>query len=95
MWTERAVLFPGLYEAMLHWMRVFVKPVADKKVYRVAVGEGRVDRVAIRVAFGNLGHWMLRDEVKSLVSAAGKGGFAGWDGFVLWLVSYSTGDRDG
>jgi len=94
MWIERTVFFLGLYNTMLHWMRVFVKPVVDDTVYGVEVREGRADRVAIGVAFSSLWLWMLRGKVEPLVLAAGKGGlldgFAGWEGFVLWLVSYST-----
>lgn len=101
MWVERVAFLMGVYETMLHWMRVFVKPVVDNTVYgqvevEVEVEEGRAQRPVIGAAFGGLWLWMLRDEVEPMVMVAGEGGlffmggWKGWDRFVLWTVSYST-----
>lgn len=75
-------------------MRVFVKRVVDDTVYGYEVEEKRVDRVAIGAAFGGLWVWILRGEVEPLVFIGGKAGKEvideGWNGFVVWVVSYTT-----
>ncbi|XP_043721163.1 uncharacterized protein LOC122668694 [Telopea speciosissima] len=64
---SRVVFFIGLYEIMLHWSRVTVRPVLDDTVIRVVRKERWVERVAMAASFGGLWWFGLRKEVETMV----------------------------
>ncbi|KAJ0239952.1 Transmembrane protein [Hirschfeldia incana] len=69
---SRLVFFCGLYEVMLLWCRLIVRPVVDSTLI---FGQHRreetvVERVALAVSCGTFWWWKLRDEVEALVGVA-------------------------
>ncbi|XP_031373059.1 uncharacterized protein LOC116188071 [Punica granatum] len=63
----RAAFFLGLYETMLHWARIVVKPVVDDSVLGRQRDERWPERVAKALGLTGLWWWRLRDEVEALI----------------------------
>ncbi|KAK9086303.1 hypothetical protein Syun_028697 [Stephania yunnanensis] len=64
---SRALFFIGLHETMVHWSRVFVRPVVDDTIFGGSMDERWLERAVIGVSYGGLWWWRLREEAEGLV----------------------------
>ncbi|PKU60977.1 uncharacterized protein LOC110105317 [Dendrobium catenatum] len=92
-WTKRTFIFVGIYEIMMLWRRVIVKPVVDDTVYGEERKEKGVEKTMMGIAFIVLWLWMLGMKVEPLVFVAGNeslGKGVQWSGFALWLLGLTV-----
>ncbi|KAL0927441.1 hypothetical protein M5K25_001608 [Dendrobium thyrsiflorum] len=92
-WIKRTFIFVGVYEIMVRWRRVIVKPVVDDTVYGEERKEKGVEKTMMGIAFIVLWLWMLRMKVEPLDFVAGNGSLGKgvqWSGFALWLLGLAV-----
>ncbi|KAK9147043.1 hypothetical protein Sjap_006946 [Stephania japonica] len=64
---SRVLFFVGLHETMVHWSRVFVRPVVDDTIFGSVMNERWVERAVISASYGGLWWWKLREEAEGLL----------------------------
>ncbi|KAK9147044.1 hypothetical protein Sjap_006947 [Stephania japonica] len=57
----------SLHETMVHWSRVFVRPVVDDTIFGGVMNERWVERAVIGASYGGLWWWRLREEAEGLL----------------------------
>ncbi|KAJ0979919.1 hypothetical protein J5N97_015393 [Dioscorea zingiberensis] len=92
-WIAYTIFFIGLYETMMTWVKMLVKPVADDTIFMSSINDCFIDKVVVGLAYSVLWMKVLQDEMEPLVLAVGNEGLVmhgGCSGLLLWLIGYVT-----
>ncbi|XP_020586542.1 uncharacterized protein LOC110028857 [Phalaenopsis equestris] len=92
-WLKRILLFIGIYDQMILWKTMLVKPVVDDTIFDGETKEGGMEMFVMGLSFSGLWQLLLQREVEPLFWVLGRGGLRNgldWCDFIPWLVTFAT-----